>query len=46
MMDSAVEALRQLLEQGYEWPDATWRITQRYGVDLDELTLVYDQEFS
>lgn len=43
MMDSDVEALRQLLEQGYEWPDATWRITQKYGVDSDELTVAYEE---
>lgn len=43
MMDSAVEALCQLLDQGYEWPDAQWRVTQKYGVDLEELTVAYDE---
>jgi hypothetical protein len=46
MMDSAVEALCELIEQGVEWPDATWRITQKYGVDYEKLVESYDEKHS
>ncbi len=42
-LQRALAALQQLIARGVEFPDAVWRITQQYGVTLEELEAAYDQ---
>lgn len=40
---SALQMFLALLEQGYEWPDAQWKVLQAFpGVSIDDLTEAYD----
>ena len=39
---SALKYLVSLIEQGYEYPDAEWKASQKYNVSPDKLRDLYD----
>jgi hypothetical protein len=42
-LEAALEELINLIDQGYEYPDAHWLVTSRRNVSSDELALAYDE---
>lgn len=41
-LERALEALLELIRNGWEYPDAEWKISQRFKVSHDELREAYD----
>ena len=39
---NALNYLVMLIEQGYEYPDAEWKASQKYNVPAEELRDLYD----
>lgn len=44
-MSEALEQLEYLLENGWEWPDASAKVAVEFRVDIDALTNEYDARF-
>lgn len=42
-IDVALQALLVAIAEGYEYPDAEYRVARRYGVNQHELCLAYDR---
>ena len=43
-MSLAVIELSNLIENGWEFPDAVWKVTQKYSVNSEQLESLYDEE--
>lgn len=41
-LDTALQYLLQLIDEGVEYPDAEWKATQRHNVPADMLRQAYD----
>ena len=43
-LELALRYMLKLIAEGYEYPDAQWKATQRYNVSADDLTEAYDAQ--
>ncbi|MNF20813.1 hypothetical protein D3C87_616150 [compost metagenome] len=43
-MDGALEYLIQLIDDGYEYPDAQYKASQKFKVSAEELQERYDDQ--
>lgn len=44
-MSDALELLNQLTDTGMDYPDAEWRVLEKFGIDQTELKDLYDAQF-
>lgn len=42
MQEQALDYLITLIQSGYEYPDAEWKASQKFGISCDELRELYD----
>jgi len=42
MIPLALDYLNELIEDGMEFPDATWKVIQRFDMSVQELKELYD----
>lgn len=43
-LELALRYMLKLIAEGYEYPDAQWKASQRYHVSADDLTEAYDAQ--
>jgi hypothetical protein len=42
---AVLDALKEEIANGAEFPDAVWKISQEFGVTSDALEVMYDESF-
>jgi hypothetical protein len=43
-IEDALVELNRLIDLGVEYPDAQWKVCERFGVDGDKLQVAYDTQ--